>query len=325
MKKISTGIIGLGRITHGYEDDPHVVSRMKYPTHLSAIKAIDDFELVAASDESATAREVFKGKVDHQVAIYSSAKKLISSQKLDLLVVATNTNSHIQICDLAIDAGIKFILCEKPISYSYQSAKRIVDKAKKHNVGFAVNYFRGFTDSYIRLIESIKEGKFGRVQSINCKYTKGLYNNGSHFINLLLKISPDVKSAQGFFDRAASKETDKTMDCVISFRDGFNAFIQGLDYKFFNLFEMDILLENGRINIQNDKLNLYRVERSSNFLTRSRQSGFFVDISGGLLPVYKNIDNYFLGKKNNIVWGEEALAALKIIALIERNSKWGKN
>lgn len=321
MKKISTGIIGLGRITHGYEDDSQVVSRMKYPTHLSAINAIDDFELVAACDKSAAARKVFEGKAHHQITVYSSAKKLISSQKLDLLVVATNTNSHIQICDLAIDAGIKFILCEKPISYSYQSARRIVDKAKKHNVGFAVNYFRGFTDSYIRLIKFIKGKRLGKIQSINCKYTKGLHNNGSHLINLLLRISPDVKSAQGFLHSTASDETDKTIDCVIRFGGGLNAFIQGLNYKFINIFEMDILLENGRIDIRNDKSNLYEVERSSSFLTRSDKSEFSVDISDGLLPVYKNIDNYFLGKRSNIVWGEEALAALKVIDAIERNLK----
>src|SRR3989338_1964917 len=163
MKKIRTVIIGLGKIAHGYEDNAGVVKRIKYPTHLSAIKKDKRFILVGGSDLSVKAQKVFASKLNKPVALYADYREMIKMQRPDLAVVATPTGTHVRVCKDIIKLGVKNILCEKPVDYSLADARSLIKLAKKQNIKLAFNYFRAYDKRYRALAALIASRHFGQA------------------------------------------------------------------------------------------------------------------------------------------------------------------
>ncbi|MBU4348545.1 Gfo/Idh/MocA family oxidoreductase [Patescibacteria group bacterium] len=318
--KIRTAIIGLGKIAHGYEDDKLVLKRMDFPTHFSALREHSNFELVATQDISAKVRTLFKRKIKKNklsVTIYSDWQKMVEAEKLELVVVATNTDSHAKICDKLIDLGVKNILCEKPISYSLEESKKLIKKAEKAGCVLFVNYFRAFNDSYARLIKKIKSRFLGRIQSFDVKYSRGIFNNGTHMIDLLIRMFGEVKTARGVKNLTCNFfEKDPTINASLQFKNGISGYIHGLNNDFYNIFELDILGEKGRIKIINDKAELFLRGKSKLVkgcsVLKIQSSKNLISIKDGLYPVYENIYLNLKNKEKNKCSGKDALKSLEV-------------
>lgn len=329
--KIKTAIIGLGRITHGYESDALALFGMKFATHLSAISGHKGFELIAGSDVSAEARDGFKiatTKYKSDVAIYLDWQKMVHEVKPELVVVATNTDSHVLICNKLIDLGVKNILCEKPIALSVKDAETLVKKAKKKGCNLFVNYFRAYNPTYIDLIEKIHSGFLGKIQTFDVKYHKGLLNNGTHFIDLLVRMFGDVKGVQGFKDRTIPAfGKDLTLSAVLEFKNGVSGCLRGMNGNFYNILELDILGELGRVRIVNEKAEFYLPEKSdkvagyTSLKLQSKPS--LTNIKEGLYPVYNNIHSCISSGDftKNRCSGEDSLNSLKIAYRIVKSAK----
>lgn len=315
-------MIGLGKISWGYEEDPLVLRRMKYPTHFSVLRAHPHFQLVAAQDKSVDARSAFARyakKFHSSPAIYENWEEMIKSEKPELLIVASDTASHVEICNRAIDLGIKTILCEKPLSYTLPGAEALVRKAKKNHCALFVNYLRAFNPSYIRFIGDIQHGLLGRIQSFDAKYSRGILNNGTHLIDLLLRMFGPVNSVHGFKNPTRiANESDPTTSGALTFKNGTSGYLHGLNNDCYNIFELDILGEQGRITIVYDNATLFLrkpsgVARGYYALRLSPKKGL-IDMRSGLYPVYDNISRCMnLGNAaQNFCSGADALRALRV-------------
>lgn len=328
-KRIKTAIIGLGKITWAYEKDPLVMKRMNFPTHFSVLRKHPNFQLVAAQDVNVKARRLFlrqAKKFKQNPKIYRNWEEMIKKEKPDLLVVASNAESHFEICNGAINLGIKNILCEKPISYSLKESEKLVEKAKRNNCVLFVNYFRAFNSSHSRLIGKIKKGFLGRIQSFDVKYSRGIFNNGTHVIDLLIRIFGKIKFAKGFKNPTrGAKEADPTISALLQFKDGLAGYVHGLNNDFYNIFEMDILGELGRIKIINDKAELYLRQKAG--LVKGHRSLKFkpksdsISIKEGLYPVYENIYLSLKGEEKNKCSGQDALKSLQVVEEIIKSTK----
>ncbi|MFA6405688.1 MAG: ElyC/SanA/YdcF family protein [Candidatus Paceibacterota bacterium] len=321
--KIKTAIIGLGKISWTYEKDPLVKKRMEFPTHFSVLKNHPNFRLVAVQDKSSRVLGSFvreNGKLKEKPNVYRNWKEMIKKEKIDLLVVASNTESHFTICDEAIDLGIKSILCEKPISYSLKESESLIKKAKAKNCVLFINYFRAFNYSYNDLIHKISGGFLGRIQSFSAKYSKGIFNNGTHLIDILVRMFGEVELVRGFKNSTISYlKTDPTVDVFLAFKNGVNGYIQGLNNDFYNIYEFDIMGELGRVTIISDKSSISMSDRSGLVkgyrglkLVKERS---LISIKSGLYPVYDNIFLSLRNKEKNKCSGEDALKSLQIAHL----------
>jgi predicted dehydrogenase len=327
--KIRTVIIGLGKISWAYEKDGFITKRNKFPTHFSVLKNHQDFDLVAVQDKSVEARTAFRShieKIENKPKIYESWREMIKKERPDLLVVASDTGSHVEICARAIDMRVKNILCEKPLSYSLKDAERLVLKAEKKGCNLFVNYFRAFNPSYVELIEKIKNDLLGRIQSFDAVYSRGIFNNGTHLFDLLERIFGQVKSVQGIKNPTCNlSEKDPTISAILKFDNGVSGYIHGLNNDFYNIFELDIFGEFGKLQMSNDKIQL-------NLAKNSRYVGGYksldikpkknlIDLTSGLYPVYQNIYLFLKGKEKNKCSGVESLVSLNIADMIFKSSK----
>ncbi|OGF14613.1 hypothetical protein A3I35_01910 [Candidatus Falkowbacteria bacterium RIFCSPLOWO2_02_FULL_45_15] len=303
MKKIRTVIIGLGKIAHGYEDNAGVVKRIKYPTHLSAIKKDKRFILVGGSDLSVKAQKVFASKLNKPVALYADYREMIKMQKPDLAVVATPTGTHVRACKDIIKLGVKNILCEKPIDYSLMDAQSLIKLAKKKRIKLAFNYFRVYDKRYKKLINLIKNEEFGKIQAIKIQYSKGIYNSATHVINLLEKIFGPVKKAEA--TAKISGGQDPNVNFTLEFKDVTPSFRSFAGKSL--ILSIEMKFDKKRLRIIKDK-----------------SKDFNIQIGTSLLDVYNNLYNFITANKKIACGGQEALQTLRVADAVIKSFKFKK-
>lgn len=325
MKKIRTAIIGLGQITHGYEDNLNVVKRIKYPTHLSALKKDKRFLLVSGCDKDVNSIQKFRKKVGQSVSMYLDYLKMIKEVKPDLLIVASPTTTHYAICQKAIKAGVKFIFCEKPISFSLNDSVKLVKLADRSGVSLFFNYFRNFDKSYKKLKKKVKDNKFGEIKMINVKYSNGIFNTATHLISLLEMIVGPIKNVCAFGCNFKLSFPDPTISFVADFGTK-QAVFEGLSDIDYRVFEVDFIFSHGRIKLINDVDEEFRVCSSNgfSFLELVKNSKIKININNSFLDVYNNIYWHIRNGSSVDCTSRDALHSLGVATQVIKSFKLNK-
>ena len=97
--------------------------------HCEALKTLKNVELTAVCD----LRPEVINQVNQQYAprrSYVQWKDLLQSEKLDLLIIASNGPSHAMITRAAAECGVPRILCEKPMATSLLDAQRMTETCR---------------------------------------------------------------------------------------------------------------------------------------------------------------------------------------------------
>jgi UDP-N-acetylglucosamine 3-dehydrogenase len=85
--------------------------------------------------------------------------------ELDYCVVATPTNTHLEIATELIKNQIP-ILIEKPLSLDYESSKQILSLAKMYGVKGGVGHIERFNPAIVEAKRRIKNGEIGKLHQI---------------------------------------------------------------------------------------------------------------------------------------------------------------
>lgn len=116
---------------------------------------------------------------------YKKWKNLIADNKIDILIVASNGDTHYEIMKFAIENKVKKILCEKPLTNSAIKANKLMTLANKNKTLIAVNYIRRWSNSYLRLKKLIDSDLLGKIRNIYFEMGGGqLASNGGHLFDL---------------------------------------------------------------------------------------------------------------------------------------------
>lgn len=147
--------------------------------HISKIKEIPEAELAAVSDvDSEITKRISQ---EYKVVGFSNYEKLLESDLIDAVLIATPHYFHPQIGIKAMERGIH-CLSEKPIAVSVAAADEFLQAAKRNKVVFAVMYQqRTLPEVRLarKLIESGKLGKIRRTSLIAPNYrSQAYYDSG---------------------------------------------------------------------------------------------------------------------------------------------------
>jgi len=146
---IKVGIIGTG-----------IIAR----EHAAAIAMVpQDAVLVAAADVAADRLNAFCDAYNVK-SRYATAAELIADPQVQLIAVATPPSVHEEAVIAALDAG-KYVLCEKPLAQSMESAARIAAAEARHPGKLSVSYQLRYAPRYQRMLWLISNGWIGDVQS----------------------------------------------------------------------------------------------------------------------------------------------------------------
>ena len=308
--KVKSIIIGCGQVAGGYDNNYD----QKIRTHAKAYQLNNKVDLSGVCDKDIEKARKFakKWKIKY---FTNSIDEILNDCKPDLVSICTNTDTHYEVIKKVIKSGVRKIWLEKPATKNLNQTLKIFKLAKENKVKITISYYR----SHLKEILSLKKKfpLYGRIQSVNCLYTKGLENNGSHLLDLLLRLF-----GNNFNVTSVNKFNDKIYP-LISFSISnkfYNIDIKSLHYKYYEIFEIDINFTKGRIIITDGgrslhffkaKKNKYNTNYFNLELVKTRNISFDYTFKNILLNILF---------ENNLSSLQDEIEISKLINKIKNNS-----
>ena len=106
-------------------------------SHASAFHFVEDTELVAVCDLRQEAIDEFDANWSSypvEVNSYIDYREMLDREDLDLISVVTSDHVHTQIVIDAAEAGVKGIVCEKPIATTLADADRMIEAVEQAGI-----------------------------------------------------------------------------------------------------------------------------------------------------------------------------------------------
>ena len=155
MDKVRIGIIGCGGVANG--------------KHMPNLKKMDSMmEMVAFCDIEKERAETAAAKYGAEGAsVYEDYRELLARRDIDAVHVLTHNSAHDFITIDALDAG-KHVMCEKPMTTTYDKALNMCAAAKRNKKLLTVGYqFRSILNhQYLKKI--IMDGDLGDIYFARC-------------------------------------------------------------------------------------------------------------------------------------------------------------
>jgi predicted dehydrogenase len=241
---LKAAIIGLGKIGMGYDLD--LDPKNFILSHAMACKNHDDFDLICGVDASHINRAAFTAKYNKPA--YPNVEEGLLSHQIDVVIIATPTGSHLNILKKVLSCQTpRVILCEKPLAYSLEDAREIVDICENSGVILIVNYMRRSDPATLKIKNLIKDGAIKKPISGVVRYTKGFLHNGSHFFNLLEYLFGSSTDFMVISIGRALEGGDFELDVKVNFEDGNFLFISQSDLDNADC-SMELIGPSGKIN-----------------------------------------------------------------------------
>jgi len=127
--------------------------------HAETCAANEAAEVVGVADLRADAAQELAGKVGAQP--YGSARELFEAERVDFAVIATPDPLHKDPFLAAVAAGVRTILCEKPLATTVADAEQMLAAADKAGARVFVNYSNRFAWLFMATHRVLQQGLIG--------------------------------------------------------------------------------------------------------------------------------------------------------------------
>ena len=181
------GIIGVGRIAWSYDEgrwDGH-----RCVSHAACLHRHPDTKLVAVYDPAPDSRTTFEAR-------YKGPKPVVCcadwddfwQSDLDLVIIASPSDKHLEHILACFEAGIPKILVEKPVTLTHTDFNHVIDSYERltRKPQVTVNYFRRFLPQTKHIKDILQTArKTQTLVRVDISYSRGLDVNGVHMLDLL--------------------------------------------------------------------------------------------------------------------------------------------
>ncbi|HPJ43046.1 MAG TPA: Gfo/Idh/MocA family oxidoreductase [Spirochaetota bacterium] len=335
---LKAGIIGLGKmgISHAAIVAPH-----------------KDVELVAVCDTSSLVLEGFRKFTT--VRVYDDFKKMIDTEALDFVVIATPTKFHFPMVKYALEKGIH-TFCEKPFSLTIREGEELVSLADRKNLVNQVGYHNHFIGTFRELKRLLQKGVLGELvhftgEAYGPVVTKPkggtwrsdpgegggcLFDYASHVINLIQEIIGRPVRAEGaMLKKIYSRDVEDAVYSVLKLESGLTGILSvnwsDETYRKMST-SLTVIGKKGKIICDATELKIYlKAPDSSEKLDRGWTIKYITDLA---IPVdfylrgeeySAQIDNFvndvLNGKPGNINTFRQGLETDRVMELIMAESK----
>lgn len=237
MKRVA--VIGLGRI--GSANDHGAPAGCPPRSHAGAVVATPGLELAALVDPDAAARAAALARWGIGQAVAEVADLPAG---IDVAVLCTPSALRRPMVEALLDKGIGLLIVEKPLALDLAEARRIAMLVQQRGAELRVNFHRRFDPRLARLKQDLA-GTRPRLAVM--RYGKGLYNYGSHLVDLVLDWFGPVAEVQAI--GAERPGADPTLSFRCGLAAGFDAMVLGMDGLAYDQFEIELYLPDQRIEL----------------------------------------------------------------------------
>jgi myo-inositol 2-dehydrogenase/D-chiro-inositol 1-dehydrogenase len=134
-------------------------------THLRALAASDDVDVVSVAEPVATLRA--NAEESFGVRGYSSLDAMLEAGGIDGALIVTPSDSHVAVIERVAGSGLA-ILCEKPCGVSSADTSRAREIVTELGLPLQVAYWRRFVPELREIKDRIENGDFGELLSLTC-------------------------------------------------------------------------------------------------------------------------------------------------------------
>ena len=241
-------IIGCGNMAGGYD---LLQSEDALPLgHAKAFSKHGGFALAACVEPDATKRAAFQQRWHVPVGFASLQDAGVAVCQFDVVSICSPTSAHAEDIQSALALKPKLIFCEKPVTSKLDASQRAVQACADQQVLLAVNYSRRWSPQVAQLKAELADGHWGAVRSVSAVYNKGILNNGSHMLDLLLCLFGPLRIASvgqvvdDFFS------DDPSVDATLRTEQGLPIQLNVAHAQDYAMFEMQIVTEKGVISME---------------------------------------------------------------------------
>ncbi len=245
---ISVAIVGCGKIAGGYDEDGALGRSPR--THAAAYRAHAGVRLAACVEPDATRRTAFCRTWNVERSFPDLDALAGSGMKLDVVSVCSPSACHAADLHSLLDMDVRGVICEKPLATDVAAARDLVARYRADRRPLAVAYMRRWDPNIAALAAQIRDGAFGGLQSAVGFYGKGLFNNGSHLVDLisLLFGPPSPVGARARF--AGPSASDPTPDFELRTPGGAPIHLVATDSARFDLFELTLVFDKAVVELR---------------------------------------------------------------------------
>ena len=314
-KKYKVVIIGLGNIGMKYDLN---LQKDIIQTHTKAFLNHPNYDLVAGIDTCKENCDVFFNK--YKIKTYLNLEYGLIEKNPDVIVISAPTFTHKEIAKkiCSLNLSPKIVLCEKPISYTLEESQEIINLFSNKKIPLFVNYMRRSDPGAIEIKHNIEKNNFKTPIKGFCWYSKGIFNNASHFINLSQYWLGEIKSFQNISFNKKINKFDQENDFFIEFEKGKVFFISLWEEKFSNN-SLEICFSNGKLSYSDGGNNLFWQEVINDQIFDGykilslKKKKIINEMKISQLNVVKQIDNFLNKKEYFLCSSNQALKTVEII------------
>jgi predicted dehydrogenase len=257
------GIVGCGNIASLWDENKSGKGSAPAKTHAKAFSRFKKSQIVVFMDQDI--RRAKKAAAFWKVKNFTDQIADVNSQKLDILCLCTPEVARLSILKQVTGRKGMVIVCEKPLASTIDEASAIVQFCKDRGWQLLVNFVRTYGEDLRVVRKMVEQRKLGAFEKIISNYGKGLRNNGSHMLHLILQLAGNPVSGSRLksFPDERAETADPTLDLILNFAKGtetFSAYITANHHQSFNVFELDLFFNRGRIKIseRGNKIEIFK-------------------------------------------------------------------
>lgn len=329
------GILGTGAISH---------------KHAQAYKNIG-FEIVACSNQTEKRGREFATQWDADFV--PNYEDLCRYPGLDFIDICTFPDFRLQPLEICAEIG-RNVQVQKPISTSLETAKKMIDIARRANITLNVVSQKRFHDPILFLKKAIPEGRLGKILQADAYvkwyrsdeyysrpikgswHTEGggaLINQAVHEIDLLLYLIGPISSVSGMWQLGARHkiESEDVVNALFRYASGATGVIQASTAFWPGFTErIEIHGTKGSAILSGDRLTSWDVQDDQGEpapIGHNVASGSSDPMAIGVTSFERQFLDFADAIRNNrepIVNGEEGYRALEVVLGVYQSCRSGE-
>ena len=124
---------------------------------------------------------------------YPDFADMLGAADLDFISIATKPELREPVFVAALAAGVKGILCEKPMALSLGEAHRIHSACADGRIPLVINHQKRHLTEWQRLATMCANGELGTIERVEASSFGNLASQGTHVLDMVLQFGGDVQ------------------------------------------------------------------------------------------------------------------------------------
>ncbi len=253
----NAAVIGLGKIGMTYDFD---IKRTHPSSHVLAYNDNENVNLVTAMDVENGKKEMLK-KLSPTTSFYTSVENALKNKNIDIVSICTPQQYHLKnIIEVLEYSNPKIIFCEKPLvknTNEISLLKNIIDNKKCIIIP---DISRRWLTELQKVTQYIAQGEYGSLEKISIRYTRGIFNTGTHLFDLLkMWTGNNIEKVRVLKKVSTSSEDEGEQSFSFFFeqKNGVYGYAEAIDDREYYLFDIDLFFSQGKIEMRNSGNDIY--------------------------------------------------------------------